>query len=260
MLSAHRHLFGVVLAPLVVGSVARGQELAPPDTLETPYPDAPVAAPVPSSAPAPAQPTPVTATAPAATQAPPAAPAPAAVSPAARPDKRASLPRRAERRLVLTGEVGWNGLAGFGPVLTFHAHPHLSFDLGAGVSLVGGKVGVRTRYNLLTGPVTPFLGVGFMASTGIDDFVYDTSKQGEPDRNPITLNIRDSYFAQGVVGIDYIHRAGFSLIGSVGYARLLNHDNVEVVEGTPNAEDEQAFDILFRSGPVITVGVGYAFR
>jgi hypothetical protein len=258
MLSAHHHLLGVVLAPLLVGSVARGQELSPPDTLETPYPDAPVA-PAPTSAPAPAPPA-APVGAPPAPHAPPAAPVPPAVPPAARPEKRASLPPRAERRLVLTGEVGWNGLAGFGPVLTFHAHPHLSFDLGAGISLVGGKVGVRTRYNLLSGPVTPFLGVGFMASTGWKNFVYDPSKQGEPDRNPITLNIKDSYFVQSVVGIDYIHRAGFSLIGSVGYARLLNHDNVEVVEGTPDEEDKKAFDILFRSGPVITVGVGYAFR
>lgn len=262
MLLGHRQLLGVVLAPLLIGSVARGQELSPPDTLETPYPDAPLAPPAPSPSAAPAAPPPATPT-PAAPQPAPAAAAPAqaVAPPAASPETRTSLPRRAERRLVLTGEVGWNGLAGFGPVLTFHAHPHLSFDLGAGLSLVGGKIGVRTRYNFLTGPVTPFLGVGFMASTGIDNFVYDTTQDsGEPDRNPITLKILDSYFVQGVVGIDYIHRAGFSLIGSVGYARLLNHDNVEVVEGTPDAEDEKAFDVLFRSGPVITVGVGYAFR
>ncbi|HEY6081145.1 MAG TPA: hypothetical protein VIW29_20160, partial [Polyangiaceae bacterium] len=103
----------------------------------------------------------------------------------------------------------------------------------------------------------------FIASTGIGNFAYDPSQQpdGDPDRSPVTLNIHDSYFVQGVIGIDFMHRAGFSLIGSVGYAKLLNHDtNVEVVEGELEPDEKEAVQVLFESGPVITVGVGYAFK
>jgi hypothetical protein len=58
-------------------------------------------------------------------------------SPQVAPDARAGLPIRARRRLALLGEVGWNGIAGFGPNLVFHVDPHFSFDLGAGLSLLG---------------------------------------------------------------------------------------------------------------------------
>lgn len=245
-------MVGTALTPLLLASVASAQDLAPPETLETPYSDAP------------ATPTPAPAATPAPTPSPAPAPAPAAPPPAAaaKSADKGALPIRTVRRLVLTGEVGWNGLAGFGPVLTYHAHPHLSFDFGAGISLVGWKAGVRARYNLLTGPVTPFIGAGFMASTGIGNVAFDPSKESEsdPSRSPVTLNILDSYFMQGVLGIDYIHRAGFSLIGSLGYARLLNGNNVEVVEGTLDQDEKRAVKVLFQSGPVITVGVGYAFK
>jgi hypothetical protein len=171
-------------------------------------------------------------------------------------------PIRSRRRLALTGELGWNGLAGFGPVLTYHADPHVSLDLAAGVSLFGWKGGVRGRYNLLTSPFTPFVGVGFNATKGLGEVVLDPEDDphGDPLRDPVTLDIKPSYLVQGTLGFDFIHRRGFTMIGAIGYAWLLNEDNVDIKEGTLTADEAQAIDVIFKSGVVISIGLGYAFE
>jgi hypothetical protein len=170
-------------------------------------------------------------------------------------------PIRARRRLALLGEVGWNGIAGFGPNLVYHVDPHFSVDLGAGLSLLGWKVGVRGRYNFLTGPVTPFLGVGFMGAGGFADKPISINEHDDdPNRVPVNIKIRPSAWLQTVAGVDWIAASGFNLVGAAGYAFLLSHDPVEVLTGTPSSDEEQAFDIAFRSNIVITVALGYSFR
>jgi hypothetical protein len=155
--------------------------------------------------------------------------------------------------LALLGEVGWNGIAGFGPTLGFHAIPQLTFELGAGISLTGWKLGLRSRYNLLKGPVTPFIGAGFMGTAGLGELVIE--EEGQPD---VTIRVKPSAFIQAAAGVDWTSERGFTLVGAVGYAFLLN-DNLDVVAGTPTQEHRQAFDVLFRSGLVLTVGTGYSF-
>jgi hypothetical protein len=168
------------------------------------------------------------------------------------------LPIRAERRLALIGETGWNSLAGFGPNLIFHAHPQLSFELGVGIGLVGGKVGLRARYNLLDGPVTPFIGVGLISGSGFDAPTRDISN-GEDDSD-LNIQLRPSAFLQTVIGIDWTRNNGFTMVSALGYAWMLTDDNVEIVTGVPTSEERRAFDALFRSSLVISIGVGYSFR
>jgi len=170
-------------------------------------------------------------------------------------------PIRAQRRLALLGEVGWNGIAGFGPILTFHLHPHFSLDLGAGLSLLGWKTGLRGRYNLLTGPVTPFVGVGVMTAGGFGDApILINDNDPDPMREKVNVKILPSAWLQTVGGVDWTAPGGFTLVGAVGWANLLSHDPVQVTSGTPNAEERQAFDIVWRSGVVITTTIGYSFR
>ena len=155
--------------------------------------------------------------------------------------------------MALLGEVGWNGIAGFGPTLTFHATPHVSFDLGAGVSLTGWKLGLRSRYNLLKGPVTPFIGAGFMGTAGLGELLIE--EENQPD---VTIRVKPSAFIQAVAGVDWTSDRGFTLVGAVGYAFLLN-DNLDLVAGIPTKDQRQAFDIIFGSGLVLTAGTGYSF-
>lgn len=192
------------------------------------------------------------------------APPPATVvvqTPAQKAKRSALGPIRARRRLALLGEVGWNGIAGFGPILVYHFTPHFSTDLGAGLSLLGWKVGVRGRYNFLTGPVTPFVGVGFMSGSGFGDSPIPINENDpDPTRETVNIKIKHSAWLQTVAGVDWIAPSGFNLLGTAGWAQLLSPDPVEVVTGTPTADEQRAFDAFFRSNIVLTIALGYSFR
>jgi hypothetical protein len=187
----------------------------------------------------------------------PATPAPAAAPPAApAAPVRPPPPIRAQRRIALLGELGWNGLAGFGAIVTYHVHPHVSFDLGAGLAAVGGKLGLRARYNISKKPVTPFLGVGIMGATGFDAPTRDIGS----DDSELNIELKPAAFVQAVAGIDWTSPSGFTLVGAVGYAWLVTGDNVVILTGEPTPEEERGLDAVFRSGVVISVAIGYSFR
>jgi hypothetical protein len=182
-----------------------------------------------------------------------------------RADTRPQGPIRARRRLALTGELGWNGLAGFGPVLSYHFTPHFSGDFAGGVSLFGWKGGVRARYNFLTSPFTPFLGVGFNATGGLGVITMNDHSDPSSDltRPPVTLDVGPSYLMQYTLGFDFLHRRGFTMIGAIGYAQLLNQGNVVEVDGKLTDltdEERQAVSIIWGSGVVISMGFGYAWE
>ena len=194
---------------------------------------------------------------------PSAAPAPPTIEPTlvqaprTQPQRERSI--REQRRLAVLGEIGWNGIAGFGPVIVFHVHPHVSFDLGAGLSLLGWKTGLRGRYNFTTREVTPFLGAGIIGAGGFGDNpipINDDSSNGDT----VNIKVRPSAFLQAVGGVDWTSKSGFTLLGTGGYAFLISRDPVEIVSGTPTRDQQRAFDIAFRSGIVATVAVGYTFR
>jgi hypothetical protein len=185
----------------------------------------------------------------------PVAPAPIAPAPAAAP-LRPPPPIREQRRIALLGELGWNGLAGFGAIVTYHVHPHVSFDLGAGLAAVGGKIGLRARYNISKKPVTPFLGMGIMGATGFDAPTRDIGS----DDSELNIELKPAAFLQAVAGIDWTSPSGFTLVGAAGYAWLVTDDNVVILTGEPTKEEEEALDAVFRSGVVISVAIGYTFR
>ena len=113
-----------------------------------------------------------------------------------------------------------------------------------------------------TSPFTPFVGVGFNATSGLGQFTSDPKNdpQGDPNREPYTLNVKASYLVQGVVGFDYLHKGGFTMLACVGYSRLLNQNNVELVAGTLTAQDRAVNNVLFKSGAVVSFAAGYAWQ
>lgn len=239
-----------LLCAFIALAVAPARALAqaqPPDTLP-PLEEPPATAPE----------------APVVVPAPPVEPPPTVTviqAPSTLAKKRANEPIRAQRRLALLGEVGWNGIAGFGPMLTYHVHPHFSLDFGAGISLLGFKTGARARYNFLLGRVTPFVGVGGMHAGGFSDSPITINENDpDPNREKVNIKIRPSGWVQTVGGIDWVAPNGFTLIGTVGYAFLVTRDPVEVVTGTPDQDNRDAFDLLFHSGVVSTIALGYSFR
>ena len=188
----------------------------------------------------------------------PAAAASAPVVPVVKETPRPPPPVRADRRIALLGELGWNGLAGFGAIVAYHANPHVTVELGAGLAVVGAKLGLRTRYNFTEKSVTPFVGLGFMAATGYDAPTRDlAAEEGNPELN---IELKPSGWMQAVAGLDWTSRDGFTLIGAVGHAWLLTGDNIVIVTGEPTKEERKGIDIVFRSGIVLSIAIGYSFR
>jgi hypothetical protein len=223
-------------------------EAAPssPETLETPYADTPA----PPPAPAPAAP-------------PPPSNGYIQLKPQVTPlDNRPARPIRALRRVALLGEIGWNGLAGVGAIVTYHANPHFSIDMAGGISAFGWKGGVRGRYNFMTSSFTPFVGLGFNATSGLGQITSDPKDQDNPDPNaqPFTLEVKPSYLAQAVIGFEVVRARGFTMQAALGYARLLNHDNTRLIDGSMTADEKQAVDVFFKSGPVISMAFGHSFQ
>ncbi len=178
------------------------------------------------------------------------------------PDIRPERPIRALRRVALLGEIGWNGLAGVGAIVTYHANPHFSIDMAGGISAFGWKGGVRGRYNFSTRNFTPFVGLGFNATSGLGQVTSDPKDESNPDPNaqPFTLEVKPSYLAQGVIGFELVQRRGFTMQAALGYARLLNHDNTRLIDGSMTADERKAVDVFFKSGPVISMAFGHSFQ
>lgn len=259
------------LCALFWSALAKGQAPLPP-----PPPPPPVPAPAPPESPVSAEGTPVRQpdngtlpSPPPLDQGPDTLPSleeEPAVAPKPRAKKRAKpasakkppLPIRADRRLALLGELGWNGLAGFGAIVSLHATPHISFDLGAGLAAVGGKLGLRTRYNFSEKRVTPFVGVGIIGATGFEAPTRDLA--ANDDDSELNIELKPSAFLQTVAGIDWTARSGFTLIAALGYAFMLTPDNVVIITGVPTEEEKKGLDIVFRSGIVISIAIGYSFR
>lgn len=232
--------------------------LPPPQALPPPAPVADPEPRVPTPAPAPSETLEVP-------NLEPPSPAVVTIKPAAAPaaaDTRPLVPIRTQRRLALLGELGWNGLAGFGAILTYNAHPHLAFDLAGGFSLLGWKSGVRGRYNFLKGNMTPFVGVGFNATSGLGEFTSDPKDDPNADADavPFTLDVTASYLVQYVVGFDFLHKRGFNMVGALGYAQLLNDNNLRLVDGKLTRNEQRAVDVIFKGGLVLSLAAGYAFE
>jgi hypothetical protein len=158
---------------------------------------------------------------------------------------------RSQRPWVLSGELGWNGLAGVGLVLARHLTPWVSLEAGLGVSSEGGKAGMRARVNVLTDPWSPFLGAGLLYCSGVP--VGDSGRGTQ-----FRYNIGPSPYLQFVAGYEYQARGGFAFTAAVGYARLLK-ENLIVLTGKPTQDDLSSIQIAYGSGPVASISLGQAF-
>jgi opacity protein-like surface antigen len=186
----------------------------------------------------------------------PEAAAPAASAPeAAAPTASAARPIRADRRIMVGAELGWNSLAGFGVNAAYHVLPWFSVDAGVGMSSFGLKTGLRARANLLTSEWTPFVAAGFLYGVGSGDRVLTTPINASES---VSFRLGGSPFVQAVAGVDYTSDSGFTLLVTAGYAFLMG-SNVNFVGNPPSAAGVQVLNTAFGSGLSAGVTLGYSF-
>ncbi len=166
------------------------------------------------------------------------------------------LPIRDVRKVALWLNMGWNGLVGVGPVVSYYPVPKIAIDAGLGLSGVGLKLSGRARYLFSVKNFTTFAGAGFMygSGSGVDFEQKDSFNNNATYR----VMVDNSYFVQLVGGFEYMAKKGFFTLFDVGYALVLN-DNYYVTSGSPSPNAKKAMRISFGSGIVIEGGIGYAF-
>ena len=153
------------------------------------------------------------------------------------------------------GQTSWNGLAGSGLMVAVNPIPYLSLDVGAGLSAIGWKSGVRLRANLLPGNLTPFIGGGYLVGSGTGTRTVDADDDG----NEITFRVLGSEFVQAIAGINWMTTDGFTMMGGAGWAWRTSDDPVSLIRGTPNNTQRDVFNLLYASGLVIELNAGYSF-
>ena len=171
--------------------------------------------------------------------------------------KKIKFPVRMTRKLGINGNMGWNGLTGIGIAVQYYVDPKFALDGGAGISSTGYKFGFRGRYIFLKKNFSPFAGAGYIYSTG--SFDQEVAAEDIITGNTITFKVLPSHFLQFVVGGDLVTGGGFFLMFDLGYAWLLN-DNMVMVSGNPSQDMKRLMRMVYGSGMVFEVGIGYIFK
>lgn len=222
-----------------------------------PAPPAPHPTPDPALEPPPAadssEPVPIVTPAPAASPAERTGPPRIAEPPPPPPLSTDTRSNRVKRPFFIGGELGWNGLAGFGANFSYHPNPHFALDTALGLSLPGLRIGVRARANFLESEWTPFVGAGFTYAGGSGGQALELQTQGET----VEVEVMPSPYLHLSGGVNYTGTEGFVFMATTGYAVLLE-DNTRLVGGSQERY-EQDIRPLYEGGIILSVAFGYAF-
>ena len=164
------------------------------------------------------------------------------------------LPVRLTHGFGISGNMGWNSLTGVGISVQSYMSTHIGLDAGAGISSVGYKFAGRLRYLILEKNFTPMIGAGFIYGTGLPNQLIEF----EYDGTTITFILNKSPYVQIVGGFDFVASNGFFIMADMGYAILL-YENIKPISGIPTADMQSAMDLVYGSGIVIEVSIGYIF-
>jgi hypothetical protein len=165
-------------------------------------------------------------------------------------------PIRERRPFAISGELGWNGLAGLGLNFSWHPVPVLALDTGAGLGLTGLKVGLRVRANFLEGDWSPLLGAGVVYTVGSGRTTSEIRTQDEDGEEVVVVRYPGAPHLQIVGGVNYTSPNSFTFTAMTGYAILLRK-NVEYVSGSKELYDDRKS--LVGSGIVLSVALGHSF-
>jgi hypothetical protein len=168
------------------------------------------------------------------------------------PRSNDNRPIRVRRPLFIGGELGWNGLAGFGANFSYHPIPYVALDTGLGIALTGIRLGARGRVNFLTGDWTPFVAVGGTYSPPSEEAI-EVQVQGET----VKLDVLQSGYVHLGAGVNYTGSEGFVFMATTG-AALRVASNTRYVSGDYELYKSDVRP-LYRGGMIVSLAFGYAF-
>ncbi len=167
--------------------------------------------------------------------------------------------------LSLGWDMAWNGLGGFGPVASYDPVASVALDAALGYCQAGYKAGLRGRYRVVRRPVTGFVGLGLLGTSGTGGPVNsDDWRRVLPPLTPpgdsFTFEVPPGLQVQGVVGLEVQERHGVWLLVQAGWSLPVLGGQWRSVAGEPvNDVQRKAWDRRFGGGPLLGITVGYHF-
>jgi hypothetical protein len=163
-------------------------------------------------------------------------------------------PIRARRRLGISAGVGLRkgAIEAMPYNITYHARPHISFAGDFAVTEALIAVGLRSRWNVLTSGLTPFLEGGCELHFGL--------KLGEvPDEDgqPSAYRSASGLALQVLVGAEWVLPFGLTLRVAGGYS--LDTGPRYAADAPLPAELEASLNRHLGSGFLLRGGVGWTF-
>ena len=197
-------------------------------------------------------------------------------APVATPNAPAYTPAPAVARAPLTTPrrypksslalvVGWGAPYGWGLEFSEMVTANLDINVGAGLSVTGGKLGIGTRYYFAPErKVSGWVGGNLVRSTGIENLVITSNTSSNPGyNNPGTTGVINYKAAtllhlRGGMRWQPVHR--FAMFGGLGYGISLSGNAVEYVSGNFDQPTRDAIQLLAPGGVELSVGVALGFN
>jgi hypothetical protein len=157
---------------------------------------------------------------------------------------------------VIGMEMGLNSLGSLvGARFTWYPFQQIALDLGGGWSLAGMRGGAGARYFLFDQFNSPFLGVAWMRSSGVDSASLDNGKKSWNQ-----TEIKPLQFLNAIAGYEWRRTDGLAVVLTTGWSFVLTPKSERYKTiGTLSSEAKDWRAYSTGSGPVATVVVGYGF-
>jgi len=157
-----------------------------------------------------------------------------------------------ERKSAIGLSGGWGAPYGFGIQYSYSPTQKIDLTLGGGLSLSGFRGGFGLRYLFKTGQTTPFLGMNFVTTSGLNELTVDTGN-GE---SIYDIPSNRAIFARGgyIIKLD---KVGF--VFATGYGIPLSDKDPDLVSGFPDEDSQKFAEWMMLGGFELSMTIYFRF-
>lgn len=147
---------------------------------------------------------------------------------------------------------GWGAPYGFGIQYSYSPMEKLDITVGGGLSLSGLRGGFGVRYLFKTGQTTPFLGLNYASTSGVEELMVDTGNgEGIYD-----VPSNRAIFLRGGYAIK-LDKIGFFF--TTGYGIPVTDKEATFVSGVSNPDNQQFADWMRLGGFELSMTTYFRF-
>lgn len=163
-------------------------------------------------------------------------------------------PRKADP-FVLGLEIGINSLSSvLGGRATWYPIQQLAVDAGGSWSNAGLRGGFGLRWFTSKAFNSPFVGVAWKRSAGVDSASLDDGSTSQS-----TVNINPIQWVDAQLGYEIRRTDGLVVVLTTGWSTAISSKRSTLVNGTLSKKAKDNLDYYTGSGPIAAVAVGIGF-